>query len=534
MTARISLVVPVYNTRPEFLRECLDSVLDQTCGDWELCIVDDASTNPETLRVLDRYARKDSRIHVKRRTINGGIGAATNDGVSMASAPFIGFLDHDDILDRRCVRKVLIELDKDDETDVLYTDERLLQPDGTFVPAKKPDWSPERLRSQNYICHFAVYRASLLREIGGLTEDLEGSQDYDLVLRATERARRVAHIPEILYTWRTHVGSFSNSQGTRDVAFESGRRAVENQCARLGIDAMVEHGDVLGIYRVRRQLTSRPRVSIVIPTKGTESFVDGRRTVLVVNCIRSILEKSTYTDLEFVVVADDDTPESVLDELRAIDHEALTILGYDRDFNFSDKCNRGVLASSGEVVMLLNDDIEVIDSEWCETMLTLALQERVGAVGCLLFVEGLRVQHAGHVYRAGFPTHEGMGFPIGHEGPTRNILTQREVTGVTGAALMVRRDAFMEVGGLSNVFPNNFNDVDFCLKLRHAGYTNMYTPYARMYHFESITRGKSVDVTEHNEILGRWWQELHSDAYSRSAHRFSAEPTSLVSPLKGS
>lgn len=525
------MVLPAVNTPPAYLEECLASILEQDHGDWELCIVVDAPSSIECAKILRRHARRDNRIRSTGRVGNGGIAVAANDGLAMARGEFVAFVDHDDLLDRRCVGRVLEAINAHDDVDVVYTDEVILLPDGSTIPAKKPDWSPERLRSQNYICYLAVYRTSLLRELDGVRVDMEGSWDYDLVLRATERARRVVHIPEILYTRRVNVEAHSDSDGTGEAALEAGRRAVEEHCARVGIDAVVEHSDVLGVHRVRRTLASEPLVSVVIPTRGTESFVDGRRVVLVENCIRTILTRSTYSNFEFVVVADVDTPPAVLEGLEALGRERLTVITYDKPFNFSDKCNRGVLASTGEVVLLLSDDTEILDPDWCEAMVSLVLELRVGAVGCLLFFAGLRVQHGGHIYNAGAPTHEGMGMPIGHEGVYRNVCTQREVSGVTGAALMIRREVFIEVGGLSNRFPNNFNDVDLCLKVRDAGYTNLYTPYARMYHFESITRGRNVDIAEHHAILDRWWRELHRDPFTASAPVFHKV---LTSPLSGS
>jgi glycosyltransferase involved in cell wall biosynthesis len=518
-TPLISVVVPVHDTRPEHLVECLDSIVSQDSGSWELVVVDDASTDPRCAETLDRYAAGHANVTVIRRTVNGGIVAASNDGLAAASGDFVALVDHDDILKPGALAAVADELCRHDDIDYLYTDEEYLHADGLITVFRKPDWSPERFRSQMYTCHLSVIRASLMRDLGGFRDGFEGSQDYDLVLRVTERARRIVHLPRVLYVWRLHGASFSRGEGTSERAYAAGVRAVQEHCDRVGIDAVVEATDVLGVHRVRRRIVGDPLVSVVIPTRGTAAHLDGQYKVLVENCISSIVERSTWTNFEFVVVADSDTPPAVLERLGRCGAGRLKVLEYDRPFNFADKCNLGVVASEGDFIVLLNDDTEIIDVDWCEAMLGLAREPEVGAVGCMLYVNDLRVQHAGLVFVDRAPINWGIGMAFGDGGCGHALACQRETVGVTGAAVMVRRDVYMEVGGMSTEFPNNFNDVDFSLKVRHTGRSVVVTPFARMFHFESLTRDTTVEPEELDLLRCRWWCELSSDPYQTDLPR---------------
>src|SRR6478735_4120432 len=310
MTPRFSIVTPVYDPPEDALTEMIRSVRRQTRGDWELILVDDRSPSAHVLEILRQAAADEPRIKLLERPVNGGIVAASNDGIAAADGDWIVLLDHDDLLARHALQRAAEALDADPEIDYLYTDEDKVDPDGRRRDAfYKPDWSPERLRSQNYCCHMSVLRRSIVDDVGGFRDGFDGSQDHDLVLRVTERARKVHHIPEVLYHWRMLPTSAAASSEAKPYAVEAGRRAVEEHCARVGIPAVVEAQEPPGNYRVRRQLRDDPLVSIIIPTRGSHGRVWGVERVYVIEAVRSIVEQATYQNVEFVVVVDDGTPD---------------------------------------------------------------------------------------------------------------------------------------------------------------------------------------------------------------------------------
>lgn len=514
MTPRFSVVTPVFDPPPDVLRSTIESVRAQTRDDWELLLVDDRSTDPRVHRVLDEARAADPRIRVLLRDENGGIVAASNDGLAAAAGEWIVLLDHDDLLARRALDSVARAIDADPEIDYLYSDEDQLSPVGDHVNAfYKPDWSPERLRSQNYCCHLSVLRSELVAEIGGFRDGFDGSQDYDLILRATERARRIHHVPEVLYHWRQLPTSTASDIAAKPYAIEAGRRAVQEHCDRVGIDAVVESKEPPGTYRVRRTLPDPPLVSVVIPTRGSSGRVWGVERCFVVEAMRSLLERGTYPRLEFVVVVDTSTPQPVVEAMRRVAGDLLRLVWFDRPFNFSEKINLGRIHSTGDLLLLLNDDVELVTPDAIETMAALALEPDVGSVGAkLLFSDGT-LQHAGHVYN-GDPYHIFFKGSSEDHGPFSMLTLERECVGVTAAALMIRPDVFDSVGGFSAAFDNNFNDVDFALKLQEAGYRTVWTPFAVLYHFESVSRDPAVSGDEYDLLHQRWSHQLEQDRYS--------------------
>jgi GT2 family glycosyltransferase len=510
---RYSFIVPVYNTNHEYLRSCLESIINQTYDQWELCIVDDASTDTVCRQILNEYAESESRIKLLFRDKNGGISAASNDAIAIALGEYLILVDHDDFLELDAVEVINNYILEAPETDYLYTDEFHYLSSGLCVDFRKPDWSPERFRSQMYTCHLSVLRRDLVETVGRFRSEFDGSQDYDLVLRVIEQAKSIVHVPEPLYYWRTNETSFSRDDKTKAHSFDAGRRAVEEHCKRSGIDAKVEETRFDGIYHVKRKLRRKPEVSIVIPTAGTGGFVRGTYRNYVITCIESIRKTSTYENFEYVVVVDTTTSPSVITQLKQLKIEKLKLVWYDRPFNFSDKINVGVSYASGEYLMLMNDDVEVITEDWCEQLLALCQEPDVGSVGCALLFEDQIVQHLGHTYVEGSPTHIGFKDSMLSAGPFGNYWVQREVSGVTAAALLTKKSVFAEVGGFSNYFPNNYNDVDFALKLREKGYRNLVTPQVQMYHFESSSRDPKIDKAEIEAINRRWWSQLRNDRY---------------------
>lgn len=508
----------MYETPAGVLRAMLDSVLRQSFGDWELCLVDDASPAPHVAEVLAAAAAADARVRVETRAENGGIVAASNDALAMAGGEFVALLDHDDELHPKALAEVDAALRARPEADFLYTDEDKLDERGRRTgPFYKPDWSPERFRTQMYTCHLAVMRRSLVDEVGGFDPSYEGSQDWDLALKVSERAREVVHVPEILYHWRMLESSAAGGgEEAKPWAFEAGTRALQAHCERIGFPARVERDtDHPGVYRLQPELHSRPPVSIVIPTAGQSREVRFEQTVLVTHCVRSIVETSTYDEYEVVVVADASVEEAILDELRSIAGERLRIVPFERPFSFSEKINAGVVRSEGEHVLLLNDDMEVVTPDWLERLVMYSSQPGIGAVGGKLIVEDGRLQHVGILFEnGGLPGHYYHGFGGDFPGYGNNVLVAQNLLAVTGACLMTPREAFEEVGGLTTTFPVNYNDMDYCLKLHSRGRRIVYDPGTVLYHFESSSRSTEVAEWEMEALRERWEPEASPDPYS--------------------
>ena len=503
-----SIVTPVYNTQSDVLAAMLASVRGQRFEEWELCLVDDCSTEPHVGEVLARAQSEDPRIKVVRRKENGVIVAASNDAMALAEGEFVALLDHDDELTPEALERIAGAVAASPEADYLYSDEdkidRAGHPSGPFF---KPDWSPERMRTQMYTCHLSVMRRSLVEEVGGFDPEFEGSQDWDLVLRVTERAREVVHIPEVLYHWRTLETSTAGAgEEAKPWAFEAGTRAVQAHCERVGLPAEVERDlEVPGVYHLRPRLQREPMVSIVIPTAGGSREVRFEQVVLIEHCLRSIVETSTYGNYEIVCVADGGTDPALLDRLQGIAGERLRIVPFEGPFNFSAKINRGVVHSEGERLLLLNDDMEVVTPDWIERMAMYLELEEIGAVGGRLLFEDGRPQHVGILFEnGGYPGHIYRGFSPDFRGYSNNVLVAQNYLAVTAACLMTTRAAFDEVGGFSTLLPNNYNDMDFCLKLRTTGRRAVYDPDTVLYHFESSSRDSEVADWEKQFLLDRW------------------------------
>ena len=529
---RFSIVTPVYETPADVLWAMLESVRAQTFGDWELCLVDDCSAQPHLAQMLDQAAADDPRIRVRRRERNGGIVAASNDALEMAGGELVALLDHDDELHPDALAHVHEAVLARPDADYVYTDEDKIDRDGHHSgPFFKPDWSPERMRTQMYSCHLSVLRRSLVDAVGGFDADFEGSQDWDLVLKVTERARAVLHVPRVLYHWRMlETSAAGGGEAAKPWAFEAGRRAVQAHCGRIGMAARVERDEVdAGVYHLEPELREEPPVSIVVPTRGQAREVRYRTEVLVTHCLRSIVEKSSYENYEVVVVADDDTPGEVVDDLRQIAGERLRLVPYDRPFNFSAKINAGVARCEGEHLLLLNDDIEVATPDWIERMAMYSAMPEIGAVGGRLHWEDGRLQHVGVHFERGLPGHPYRGFPRDFGGYGNRVRVAQDCLAVTGACLMTRRDLFEEVGGLSTALPVNYNDVDYCLKLVAAGSRVVYDPDLIMYHFESSSRSSEVEDWEKDLFKEKWLTRTMVDPYSNPNLRY--ETPRLSSPF---
>jgi GT2 family glycosyltransferase len=511
-TPRVSVLTAVYDTTGDLLEAQLRSVSRQTFADFEHVIVNDGSRAAHIEPLLNRAAHHDLRRVVLHREENGGIVAASADALSAARGEFIALVDHDDLIEPTALERMVAALDQQPGAVLAYSDHDILSAGGRrFDPFYKPDFSPERLRGQNYITHFFVARRAAVEQVGGFRPGFDGSQDHDLALRLGELGP-VVHVPGVLYHWRQAPGSVASDEHAKPYAYDAGWRAVEDHCARVGIAAEVVHGAMLGTYSLRRSPTSSPLVSVIIPTRGSSGIVWGSQRKYVVDAVRSIEQNSTYRNLEYVVVADAATPASVLHRLRAVGGDRMRVVMFDEPFNFSRKCNVGASAATGAVLLFLNDDTELIEPDSIQQMVGYLEETDLGMVGAKLrFADG-RVQHAGHVY-PGCPAHALYRWPDSSVGPHRMMLVARECSGVTAAASAMRRELFESLGGFNEAFPVNFNDVDLCLRVRRAGYRIVWSPHIEWFHFESVTRPPVVFQDEVDRLYDLWQYELHNDPY---------------------
>ena len=498
-----SVLTPVFNPPKDAFLECAESVLRQSYGNWEWCIVDDCSTDSWIPVMLDELAASDPRIRVQRRSENGGIASASDDALTMATGDFVVLLDHDDLLDGNALSAINHQIWLDDTVDYVYSDEDKVAVDGTFFGVfPKPAWSPERLLCQNYCCHISALRRDLAIDVGGFRQGYDGAQDYDLILRVTERARTVVHIPEVLYHWRIVEGSTAGDLDAKPYAVDAGRRAVADAVLRRGIEgSVIDAGN--GYHRVKRRPTATPKVSIIVPTRGTIGRVWGLDISFVVNMVDSVTAMSTYPNYEFVIVYDASMSKDHLAEIEQVGDD-VKLVEYDEPFNFSKKCNAGAIAASGDVLIFMNDDMEARTPDWIESMIGFLDDPSIGLVGPMLLFDNFLVQSAGHVSAP--PSHFARGLPPSVAGgPGWPLAMNREVMGVTGACMAIRKETYFEIGGFSVEFPLNYNDVDFGFKLIQAGYRIIWTPDAELFHFESKSRRTIVDDAE-SALLYRLWR----------------------------
>lgn len=515
---KFSILMPVYNPPETYLRAAIDSVSLQVYENWELCIADDASTESHVREVLEEYAESEPRIKVAFRERNGHIAAASNTALEMADGDFVVLFDHDDMLSPDALYENALVLNRDPDVDVIYSDEDKIDEHGERHSAYfKPDWAPDSLLARNYVCHLGVYRRELVRNVGGFREGFEGSQDYDLLLRVTEKTDRVAHIPRVLYHWRVHSGSTSATRDQKGYALDAARRALEEALERRGEPGRVEHDDVRGgLYTVRYELRRPGKVSIIVPTRDHGEDVD--------LCLRSLFERSSYEDVE-VILVDNGTRDrkslEVFGAWAAREPQRVKVVPYDVPFNFSQINNYGVSKSSGEYVLFLNNDTEVVTPDWIEAMLEQAQRPQIGAVGVKLLYPDNTIQHAGVIVGlGGVAGHSHKYFPADAPGYFYTLQTINNFSAVTAACLMVRRAAFDDVGGFDEELAIAFNDVDFCLRLRAAGYRNIYLPHVVLYHHESKSRGhenttekQARFLTEQQIMHERWKTDVLPDPY---------------------
>ena len=482
-----SILIPVYKVDVTLLDQMVQSVCDQIYPGWQLCLVDDASDSPEIEAAMNRWASTDGRIHVHFSEQNLGIAGATSIALSMAKGEFVVMMDHDDLVDPGALLLNTMEINNNPQLDLIYSDEDKLRADGKrHSPYFKPDFSPELLESQNYIGHLVAARRSLVEQVGGFRGGFDGAQDYDLLLRLTERTNQIAHIPQVLYSWREIPGSTAMGHQEKDYAWDAGVAALRSRCERLGITADVQRGALPGTYSMLRAIAGNPMVSIVIPFRDQADLLD--------NCLTSLLENSLWPDLEIIGVnnGSKDTKTHKRIQYWQQQDSRVRFIQHDQPFNFSELCNVGVAAAKGHYVVLMNNDIEITQTDWIEKMLSYAQRREIGAVGCKLVYRDSRIQHAGLVI--------GIGQSAGHvfkrfagslNGYFCRLKIVSNVSAVTAAMMMVDKNKYEEVGGLDETaFSIAYNDVDFCLKLNKSGYRNVQNNEVQAIHHESASRGK--------------------------------------------
>ncbi len=506
----ISILLPIYNANSAWLIKAIESVLNQQYGHWQLCIVIVEAVSVSThIRSLLIDFLADERIDMIGSDENSSFSAALNlnRALKIAKGDFFTLLECSDELATNALYEVVKYLNIEPDTDFIYTDNDQITSWGNRKnPFFKPDWSPDYCQACLSVCHLGVYRTRLVRRLGGFRSDYDGAQNWDLILRLTEKTRRIHHIPKVLYHKR--LSSSLSIFGTQAIpwANDAAQRALQDAVDRSNYPGTVKpYPKKPGFFIIRRHIQGNPRVSIIIPSAGACLKIKGQQVCLLVQCIDSIRRRSTYKNFEIILVDGYDIPQIYLDMVQGAE---LKLVRCNQPFNFSRRINLGATAAGGDVLLMLNDDIEVITPDWIEAMLELAQQEDIAAVGAKLFYPNGRLQHAGMVILAGNPSHAFHNGSGKHDGYYGSNVVNRNYLGVTGACLMMRRRVFEELDGFDESFPLSYNDVDLCLRAHQAGYRNVFTPYAKLFHYESVSRVSKLRPGE-LERLHRRFADTH-------------------------
>ena len=533
---KISVVVPMYNTKEKFFKELIKCMMDQTYSNWELCLADGSPKQNDNLK---KYYEQDKRIKYKYLDGNLGIAGNSNAAIGMATGDYIALLDHDDVLADYALYEIVYNLNKFPNAEFLYSDEDKIDENGNRYDAYfKPDIAPDTLRCQNYICHFSVFKKELMEKLGGFRENYDGAQDYDIFLRMLEITdpKNISHVPKILYHWRVHNESTAKlNSNAKNYAFEAGKKAIEDHIKRVGLEGTVSKGCIDGIYRIDYKVIGEPRVSIVIPNK------DGKDILEV--CINSIFEKSTYKNFEIVITENNSETNEIFDYYKTLlKNDKIKIVNYNTGkrietedecsleytnknrrevksgFNYSAIINFGVKNTTGEYVVQLNNDTELITPNWLELMLGFCQRKDVGAVGVKLYYQDETIQHAGIIVGiGGIAGNRFKSIPKSGHGYFAKESMIENLSAVTAACIMTPKSIYEEVGWMDEGLAVAFNDVDFCLKIREKGYLVVYNPFIEFWHYESKTRGQEDSPAKIKRFQGemsrfeqRWPEILDS------------------------
>ncbi|MCF8367145.1 MAG: glycosyltransferase family 2 protein [Bacteroidales bacterium] len=531
----ISVIMPAWNSNPQWLKEAIESVRKQIYPNWELCIADDASTKQSHFKILHEYQKSDSRIKVLFRNENGHISEASNSALKLATGEYVALLDHDDLLTQDAFFYVVAAINKNPDAALIYTDEDKIDKKGKRLdPYFKCDWNYSLFLGQNFPNHLTVYKRAIITKVGGFRQGFEGSQDYDLALRCIEQIdpSQIVHIPSILYQWRQHKESTAEKTGNKSYAVIAGQRALQEHLQRTGTKAEVEILP-MSYYRIKYKLPQNlPFVSIIIPTRNNKIILE--------QCIQSILSKTDYPNYELLVIDNKSDHDDTLNYFAEISkHSRISVLKDERPFNFSAINNRAVQLSKGDFILFLNDDTEVISSGWLSEMVSILLQPGVGAVGAKLLYPNETIQHAGVILGiGGVGGHVHKRMNINNYGYFGRAILMQEFSALTAACLLVRTTIFDKVGGFDEVnLAIAFNDVDLCLKIREKGYRLVFTPFAQLYHHESVSRGDDLHPDkvdrfnmENNFMLGKWQETLRNDQAYNPNLTLEREDFSLAWP----
>jgi glycosyltransferase involved in cell wall biosynthesis len=534
---KISIITPTYNTPKKLLKECLESVIKQSYDNWELCLTDDASTNIEVKNTILDYVKKDKRIKYYFREKNGHICKASNNCLKIVTGDYIGFLDHDDVLWPNALFKVVELINEKPYAKFIYSDEDKITENGKnhIEPFLKPDWSPDYIRSINYITHFTVIDKTLIDKVKGFRPGYEGTQDWDIFLRvinilekegdthALNNKNPIQHIPNIIYSWRQSAQSTASREAVSTVkkyAYENQKKVLDDDLKRRGYKGEILPTKYLGLWRTKYDLLKKPLISIIIPTKDKYKYI--------LNTLNSIIKKTTYKNYELIIVDNGSKDKKVFDLYSKIikKHNKTQLIRWGGKFNYSEVCNLGVNKSKGEYILLLNNDTQIINSDWIESMLEHAQRPEVGAVGCKLLYPNGSIQHAGvilgiknddnilptagHIFKNGLDGDHSSFFQM--------INSIRNYSAVTAACLLVSKQKYLLVNQLDVNLKIAFNDIDFCLKLLNLGFNNVYTPFTKLYHYESISVGRLGSnyrnqklYNKEQKIVFNKWEKLFSN-----------------------
>ena len=512
---KFSVLVPLYNTPERFLREMIESVQNQSYQNWELCLADGSDAEHADVGVISKkYARKDKRIKYKKLEKNMGISGNTNACIDMATGDYIALFDHDDILHPSALYEVMKAICEKD-ADFIYTDENTFHdtPKDAYSPNFKPDFAPDTLRSYNYICHLSVFKESLLKKAGGgFRAEFDGSQDYDMVLRLTEKAQHIVHIPKILYYWRSHEQSVASNISAKPYTLDAAKKALTEHLKRVHLEGTVSDSRIPSTYHIQYLIKGNPKVSIIIPNKD---HVDD-----LAKCVNSIIEQSTWKNWEIIIVENNSSEAQTFQYYKQLTakEKRIRVITWKKEFNYSAICNFGAKEAKGQYLLMLNNDIEVITPNWLEEMLMFAQRKDVGAVGAMLYYPDETVQHGGVILGiGGIAGHAHKYFNRGDYGYMSRLSIAQNLSAVTAACALIRKSVWDEVKGLDEGFAVAFNDVDLCMKIRKAGYLIVWTPYAELYHYESKSRGLEDTVEKQKRFAGeisrfkkKWGKELEA------------------------
>lgn len=533
---RFSIVVPTYNSKPEWLDACFNSVLDQSYTNWQLIIVDDASTDLATLNCLKKWqAEKHDRISIVYREKNGHISAATNSGLTRVSGDYVCFLDHDDTLAPQALNELATTISENQDVNIIYSDEDLMSETGErLIPHFKSNWNPELLLAHNYVTHLCCYKTDIIRQLNGMRAGVDGAQDYDLILRASRMVKpeQIIHIPKVLYHWRMVEGSTAMSSGEKSYTSKAGLTALRDHMAEINPAVTVEYAERDNFYNINwpnsNDTFSQPKVSVIIPTR------DGLDVLK--PCIEGLIHNTSYTNLEIVILDNGSVEKETFSYFAQLSsYDFIKVVRDNGPFNYSAINNHAVKESTGDLICLLNNDIEIINDDWLYEMVSLAIRPEVGCVGAKLLYPDDTIQHAGVILGlGGYAAHSHRGIGRNEPGYFCRAQLRQNLSAVTAACLLVKREIYNEVGGLDEQFEVAYNDVDFCLRVRAAGYQNIYTPNSELYHHESKTRGSDNTKSKQKRfdkekalLLERWSIIIENDpAYNPNLTR-SREDFSL-------